>query len=76
MHNSTDISYTIFKVELLLYFVRYVHGYMKPWPKNVDILRSDTTSKITPFSRECVFTPLWKTIKYSGRAGSGRKDRL
>ena len=40
------------------------------------ILRSDTTSEITPFSRECVFTPLWRTIKNSGGAGCGRKDRL
>ena len=40
------------------------------------ILCSDTASQITPFSRECFFTPLWRTIKISGRAGSGREDRL
>ena len=33
------------------------------------------TSQIMPFSRECFFQPLWKTIKNSGRAGSGREDR-
>ena len=33
-------------------------------------------SQITPFSRECCFTPLWRTIKNSGQAGSGREDRL
>ena len=39
------------------------------------ILRSDTASQITPFSRECFFTPLCRTIKNSGRTGSGREDR-
>ena len=38
-------------------------------------LRSGTTSEITPFSREYFFTPLWRTIKNSSRAGSGREDR-
>ena len=40
------------------------------------ILRSNTASQITPFSRECFFMPLWKTIKNSDRTGSGREDRL
>ena len=44
--------------------------------KTKPILRSDTASQITPFSRECFFTPLWRTIKNSGQAGSGREDRL
>ena len=34
------------------------------------------TSEITPFSRECFFTSLWRTIKNSGQAGSGQEDRL
>ena len=42
----------------------------------VPILRSDTASQIMPFSRECFFTPLWSTIKNSGRAGSRQEDRL
>ena len=47
-------------------------------PKSMQqsILRSDTASQIMPFSRECFHTPLWRTIKNSGRAGSGREDRL
>ena len=41
------------------------------------ILRSDTASQITPLSRESFFfTPLWRTIKNSRRARSGREDRL
>ena len=41
------------------------------------ILRSDATSQITPFSRECfIRRPLWRAIKNSGRAGSGREDSL
>ena len=27
------------------------------------------------FSRECFFTPLWRTIKNSGQAGSGQENR-
>ena len=34
------------------------------------------TSQITHFSHECFLTPLWRTIKNSGQAGSGREDRL
>ena len=37
----------------------------------VCILRFDTASQITRF-----FTPLWRTIKNSSRAESGREDRL
>ena len=42
----------------------------------ITILHSDATSQITPFSRKCFITPLWRTIKNSGRAGSGREDGL
>ena len=28
------------------------------------------------FSCECFFTPLWRTVKSSGQAGSGQEDRL
>ena len=30
------IPFTVFMVTLLLYFVRYVHGYMKPSPENAN----------------------------------------
>ena len=40
------------------------------------ILPSDTTPQITPFLREYFFTPLWRKIKSSCRAGSGCKDKL
>ena len=42
----------------------------------LSILRSNTTLQITLFSRECFLTPLWRTIKNKGWAGSGREDRL
>ena len=35
-------------------------------------LRSDVTSQITPFLRECFFTPLWRIIN-SGRVKTGKK---
>ena len=36
-------------------------------------LRSDTTSEITPFSREYFFTPLWRTIKTAAEQEAGEK---
>ena len=39
------------------------------------ILRPDTASQITPLSRESFFTPLWRTVKNRGRAGSGQEDK-
>ena len=52
--------------------VKFKHNLLKLEP----ILRSDSASQITPFSREFFFYPLWRTIKNSGSAGSGREDRL
>ena len=39
------------------------------------IIRSDTRHK-SRLSHMNVFPPLWRTIKNSGREGSGREDRL
>ena len=43
------ISYTIFIEVLLLYFVRYIHGYMKSWPisgVSMNILRAGNKSPV------------------------------
>ena len=56
-------------------FTRKSIKYLTP-PMVGRILRSNTATQITPFLCECFFTSLWRTIKNSGRAGSGREDRL
>ena len=47
-------------------------------PKSMQqsILRSDTRHKSCLSHVNDFHTPLWRTIKNSGRAGSGREDRL
>ena len=40
------------------------------------IICSDVTSQVRAFSRECFFKSSWRTMKNSGREGSGWEDRL